>query len=184
MGFFGKRRTAAAVFVVVIIVFGVIGVNLSASRVYSRAEKQFYDGVFAAEGNYTESAIENHLEKRIDAALGLITVLAKEPEFSDEVSALREAREELISAKTVKEKFLANEKLEGAYLSAANAMPDEKKSESAAKSYLSTLSGAQTAILKSSYNDETKKANASVLPGVLYPLRLLVFSEQAELFEQ
>ena len=180
MEFFKKRSTAAVILVLVIIVFTVLGINLSAARVVRAAERQFYDGVYIKSEKYTETAIETHLEKKEEAALGLLSLNYGTKE---QQNALRDARDKLLSARTISEKYAANQALEEAWhpvaewMTLLSVLPPES-----AKTYVSTLEGAQSAIEKSSYNDAARKANDSILGGVLRPLRLLNFARDAELF--
>ena len=177
-----KRSTAAFVLAAVIVVFTVLGINLSAGRVAEKTEKMFYEGVYLKDEGYTEKSIQSQLENRIKAAMGLITLTSDDAALSDETAALRDAREALYNAESIGEKFEANERLEVAYKALSDAMPAEIAESDAAKSYLSTMSGAQSVIERSAYNAEAEKAAKSVLGGVLMPLRLLVFGGSIEYF--
>ena len=174
-----KRSVATAILVVVIIVFTVLGINLSAARVVKAAERQFYDGVYIKSEKYTETAIETHLEKKEEAALGLLSL---DYGTKEEQAALRNARDELLNAKTIKEKYAANQALEKAWRPVAESASLSSVYSEAANTYIKTLSGAESAIEKSSYNDVAQKANDSILGGILKPLRLLNFARDAELF--
>jgi hypothetical protein len=68
--------------------------------------------------------------------------------------ALREARNELLSAKTISDKYAANEKLQQAYQALVAAMPEggpAGKAE-AFRSYAAAMDGARGVIEKSAYN--------------------------------
>jgi len=182
MEFLKKRSTARIVLIAVIVVFTVIGVNMSAARVVRHTEKQFYDGVYIRAEKYTEAAIDGHLQKRAQAALGLLTLVSDEPGLEKEAASLREAREALLSARSIGEKYEANVLLERAYTEAADKLPESVREGESAKSYLSALSGAQSAIERSAYNAAAQAANESILSGALRPLRAVLFTRGAELF--
>jgi|GEM_PF-4123367 len=178
MEFLKKRSTARIALIAVIVVFTVIGVNMSAARVVRHTEKQFYDGVYLRAEKYTEAAIDGHLQKRAQAALGLLSLM---PE-GNEAAELRKAREALLSARSIGEKYEANVLLERAYIEAADKLPESVREGESAKSYLSALSGAQSAIERSAYNAAAQAANESILSGALRPLRAVLFTRGAELF--
>ncbi len=182
MSILKKRSAASTVLVVVVLLFTVIGMNRSVARAAAKTEKMFYEGVYLAGDDYTEKSIESQLNNRISAANGLLTLVSDLESLSAETVALRSAREELIRADTIGKKYDANKKLESAYKALASAMPIDIASTSAAKSYLSNLSGAQHVIERSAYNDEAKKTNDSLIGGVLYPLRFLIFTDFADYF--
>lgn len=153
-----KKRSMAWLVAIVIIIAGTLfGVHRSVDRETAKIEAQFYDGVYIESENYTEPSIQQHLDRRLTAALGMITIAAKyeDSEISKLADALRQSRLELISAQSIASKYVANQKLEEAYralqaLLLKSDMTDSVKT--ALDSYARTLSGAQKTILGSRYN--------------------------------
>lgn len=97
MSFFKKRSTAIGVFVLVVVVFSLIGCRLSLDRACRRAESAFFDsGLLHADGYYTCPG--DQLEHCVDYATRLLTVIGTEGEWSDAYEALVQARLGLIDA--------------------------------------------------------------------------------------
>ena len=98
MSFFKKRSTAIGVFVVVVVVFSLIGCHLSLSRACRKAEDAFFDkSLLRDEGAYSCPA--DHLENCVDLTNRLLSVVGSGNEAYAEVyEQLRSARLGLIDA--------------------------------------------------------------------------------------
>lgn len=160
MTFLKKQSTAIIITIVVAIVFSFIGSTRSLSKLSGEVEAMFTEGVYIEDENYMQPSIQSQLDKRIDAALGLMTVANHYPELEDEVKPFRGARGELIDAVETSRKFLANEALSktGADLIAALDTVELSNDDSeAADSYISTFNGSQGVIEKSEYNGKVSE---------------------------
>jgi hypothetical protein len=147
-----SKKTAAAVLCIVIIIFTPIGSKLSLQRAADKVEDMFYDGVYNSDEKYTAGAIDTYLQSRIQASLGLITVGANDASLSEETDALRNARNALLDADSIEEKYQANVLLEEAWNTLYDAIT-AKGGDANADAYADTLSGAQGAIAHSGYNE-------------------------------
>lgn len=74
MEFFKSRKTAAAFFILAAILFIIVGINCSLWALSSDIEDLFYEGIYNSEEEYTAPSISPRLEKRINAAMGLIPI--------------------------------------------------------------------------------------------------------------
>lgn len=148
-----KRPTALLIFVAVIIIGTLFGVHRSVNKETAKIEAQFSEGVYLKDEKYTQPGIQSQLDKRADAALGLLTVANKYAFLEDVAQQLRMAREELLDADMIGEKYTANEKLEVAYKQLYETLVAHGDDVPASvDSYISTLGGAQGVIEKSGYN--------------------------------
>jgi hypothetical protein len=173
-----KKRSSAIVIAVIVVIFGTLfGVHRSVNSQTAKVEMLFYNGVYMTDKNYTQPSIESQLEKRADAALGLVTVGAK---FGDVdqipalTDALRQSRLVLVDAESISEKYAANEKMQAAYTALYNALFQFDMTEStlaAVKSYASVLDGAQGVIQKSDYNRMVSEYIGSALGA--FPVNIL-----------
>jgi len=166
MEFFKTRKAASAVLAAVILVFTLVGMHLSLARLSKKTTAMFYDGVYLKSEGYTSASIETHLEKRLDASLGLVTVAANYPALAAETDALRTARSALSSAGTISAKYAANTQLETAWKTLWSAMDgaglsDSDKSNAA--DYAKTLNSAQNAIAANQYNSKVSEYETDVL---------------------
>jgi len=171
-----QRKTAVIIMIAIIVIFTFIGVTKSLNSISKDIEKTFYSGVYNESEEYTEVSIASQLENRIDASLGLLSIASASDEYAMEAESLRNARHELIEAKTIEEKYLANEHLENAYqtlysLMGAKSMAAEDTE--AIISYANTMDGAQKVIENSSYNDLVREYYNSTSRGI--PVRFLKF---------
>ncbi|NMA24341.1 MAG: hypothetical protein GX936_01595, partial [Clostridiales bacterium] len=73
-----RKRSTAVLIAAFVIIFGtLLGVYLSLNRETAKIEAQFYNGVFLREEKYVQTSIQSQLDKRADAALGLLSVANK-----------------------------------------------------------------------------------------------------------
>ncbi|UOO37006.1 hypothetical protein IZU99_06935 [Oscillospiraceae bacterium CM] len=150
-----KKRPVAWLVVLVVIVFGTLyGVHRSVSAASQKIEATFYNGVYLENEKYTQPSIQSQLDKRSEAALGLVTLGSRFGALEAETGALRAARQNLLSAQTISQKYTANTQLQSAYqvLYAALAAQDLGDRTEAASYYASVLGGAQAVIQNSAYN--------------------------------
>lgn len=171
-----QKKTAIIITIAAIVIFTFIGTTKSLNSLTDDIEKTFYSGVYNEEDNYTEVSISSQLEKRIDASLGLLTIASNYEEFDIEAESLRNARHELIDARTIGEKYLANEHLENAYQSLAGAIGNNSFAEDDSEAFISytdTMEGAQGIIEKSNYNDSVREYYNSITNA--FPVKFLKF---------
>jgi hypothetical protein len=168
-----KKRSTAALIAAVVVIFGtLLGVHLSVSRETAKIEAQFYDGVYLKDEKYVQTSIQSQLDKRADAALGLLSVANKYVFLEDMAGVLREARETLLDADSLAEKYAANIKLENAWkqiYESLTAHADDVPTSD--ESYISTLRGAQSVIEKSDYNRLTAEFRQKTLSA--FPVNIL-----------
>lgn len=92
-----KRTTAIAVFIVVVLVFSLLGCHLSLSRACRQAEEAFFDrSKLQAEGYYTCPG--DQLEASVKLAGRLLTVIGSDGPWAESYEALRTARLSLDAA--------------------------------------------------------------------------------------
>ncbi len=180
-----KRRSTAVLIAAVVIVFGTLfGVHRSVNRETAKIEAQFYDGVYLKQEKFVQTSIQSQLDKRTDAALGLIAEANKYVFASDMTDILRASREALLDADTITEKYDANLRLENAWKQVYEALVAHADDVApAVESYVSTLIGAQGVIEKSDYNrlaEEFQNKALSAFPVNI--LKNLAFVDYPEYF--
>ena len=171
-----NRKIAIIISVAVIIISVLIGVNKSVYAKIKELNDSFENGVYISSEDYTQPGIGRQLAQRADAALGLVTLAADFEDMSEEQSDLRSAREALMSAGTIREKFICNEALEEAYKHIVLAFSYETLDENQQKaydSYTNTMDGAQALIASSSYNRTVGEFESEVLDA--FPVNILHF---------
>ena len=175
MSIFSRRKTAWLLLAAVAVVFTVIGINRSVASQAKKVESSFYTGVYDTAAGYRRPAVDAQLTSRINAALGLVTCCSGVEEVAGEADALRAAREALLNAATIEQKYEANRQLESAWLVLASAMQEHGMdlSDDAVADYISTLSGAEAMIEQSGYNAGVSAFYETVM-GTL-PVRMLRF---------
>jgi cell division protein FtsX len=153
-----KRSTAATIALIVILAATFMGMVRSANAAAAKIEKQFATGVYLKHDKYVEPGIQQQLDKRTEAALGLLTVANNEDYLKADAVLLREAREAILEADTIAEKYAANEKLETAWQQLYESLTVRAdKVPASVESYAATLRGAQGAIEKSHYNESAEQ---------------------------
>lgn len=178
-----KRSTAATIALIVILAATFLGMVRSANAAAAKVEKLFFTGVYLKTDKYTEPSIQQQLDKRAEAALGLLTVANNEDFLKADAGLLREAREAVLEADTIAEKYAANEKLEKAWRQLyenlvvhADDVPDS------VESYAATLSGAQGAIEKSHYNDAAGQFDAEMSAFPIGLIRMIGLIDMPDAF--
>ena len=91
MEFFKKRNTAIAVFVVVVVVFSLIGCHLSLSRAVRQVEDAFFDKTLLhADGYYTCPA--DQLQNCVALSNRLLSVIGQDSQWSEAYEELKTCR--------------------------------------------------------------------------------------------
>jgi hypothetical protein len=92
-----KRQNALVIFVVVVVVFTLIGCHRSLSKVCRQAEEAFFQkGAFSDVGYYTSPA--DQLENCVKYANRLLSVINGSDALADAYSAVRDSRQALVDA--------------------------------------------------------------------------------------
>lgn len=181
-----KRNTASAVALVVIIAATLFGMIRSANAAARTVERQFENGVKVTDVNgqkYTEKSIQEQLQRRGDAALGLVAAVKDDALLKVDADALRKAREELLNADTIREKYAANEKMEAAWQRLYETLASRGgEIPATVESYASTLRGAQGAIDKSRYNEAVLRFETEMTAFPAGLLRMLGLVDMPETF--
>ncbi len=181
-----KRSTASAVALVVIIAATLFGMIRSANAAARAVERQFEHGVKVTDVNgqkYTEKSIQDQLQRRADAALGLLAAVTDDALLKEDADALRKAREALLDADTVREKYAANEKMEATWRRLYETLTARGgELPASVESYASTLRGAQGAIDKSHYNEAVLRFEAEMRAFPAGLLRMLGLVDLPETF--
>lgn len=135
--FLQSRKTAVIVLAAVILLMTPLGAVRSLDRAADSVAASFYDGVEITDGGskYTSQSIDELLSEKSKAALGLIAAGANYSTLATETVNLRSAREELLAADTVSEKYAANEALDAA----ADALYSGRKAVSMSETDLSNM---------------------------------------------
>jgi len=169
-----NRKIAILITVVLVVAASLFAVGRSLNRLAREVEAMFYDGVYLEDEGYTQPGIEAHLERRWNSSLGFAVLMEVFPEAENEARALLSARNTLLSAKGISDKFAANEAMQRAYaeLSAvADRLELSEQDKADIADYSSSFYGAQTAILGSRYNHmaEAFMKDASFFAHLLRP---------------
>lgn len=157
MDFTTNRRIAVIVLLLVMVFSTFFGVGRSLQKEASDIAGHFESGAYNEEGKYTEKSIQSHLNNRVNAANGLLTLSGQ---FSGVVPAaenLSEARLALIGAGTPSEKYAANEDMSVYSEQLCEVLENMALSSDQQEMldyYISAMRGAQSAIEKLSYNKE------------------------------
>jgi hypothetical protein len=168
------RKVAIVIAVIVVILATLFGVHRSVGAAVRDIEEQFYTGVRSA-GEYT--GIGQQLEARCTAALGLVTVAENYAGLTDETEALRSARETLIDAESITEKYGADKNMQAAYevLYAALTAEDLSDRDSAAvEKYATNMDGAREVIQNSAYNALVSQFIHQTMNG--FPVKFLKYA--------
>lgn len=177
MNFFKNRKIAAAITALIIPLSLIFGINRSLRRVAGGIDAMFYDGIYVAADNYTAPSIDALLDNQIDAAMGLITVAAGQDAFSQETEMFRQARQALLRAQTIPQKYLANQSLISALNALYPALLDAEglTEEQAADAdyYASAITNAQNVINANLYNEKVAEYYDRTL--TTFPVGILRF---------
>lgn len=156
MSLLKNRRVAALILAVVILVMTPVGIVKTLGRLSRDVEELFFEGV-ELEG-YTSASLQSHLDNKVKAALGLVTI-GSEAGLDDLTEALRQARNDLMGAKTIEDKYEADRALDEAWRPLYDAIMDSADSglRADAEAYAGTLQDIAGAMRLNPYNDEVEK---------------------------
>ena len=169
-----NRAFAIFITVVIVILTALFGIQRSLNRLAADVEAMFYEGVYLESEGYTQPSIDSQLQIRANGALALATVMEGYPDLADEAETLLSARRDLISAKSIRDKHSANERMQRAFTTLtakAGTLDLTERDKEDIDRYISTFQGAQTAILGSLYNQKALffMDDASFIAHVLRP---------------
>lgn len=181
-----KKRWFALLLTVIIII---LSTAFSVHRTLGAACQEVSDGFFTGVSvdGYAHKSINSQLEKRSDAANGLVSVLANYTGLEAVTITLRDARNALLDADDIKKKFEANIELQKAFEYAAAAVADSGLTDrelAAVSEYADTFSGAQNVIDNSGYNESVREFQRNTLN--VFPtdiISALLGVKSPELFE-
>lgn len=188
MGFLKKRSTAIGIFVVVVILFTLVGSHLSLGRACRKAEDAFFDkSLLQAEGYYTCPG--EQLGYCVNDANRLLSVIGSDGEWAETYEALRAARRELADAldtRDIPAIGKANQKLAEAVREVETMVRDGAALPDSYDDYASIVSefnSAQALLDNSAYSDHILAFREDVLGA--FPaniLRRLTFVKAPETF--
>ena len=159
MTFIKKRSNAILITVAVVVIATFVSVHANLSRISSDIERMFYEGVYLEAQGYLQPSVNSQIEKQIDAALGLATIMRNYPELSATVDKLLSARVETLDAKIITYKGIVSINMQAAFyelLHAARNVGLSERDLEAATKYYESFSGAQLFVAREvgpSYND-------------------------------
>lgn len=189
MNFFKKRSTAIGVFVIVVIVFGLLGCHRSLDRACRQAEEAFFDrSLLREEGSY--SCPYDHLQNSVNYANRLLSVIGSDNEaYAGAYEQVRAARLALIGAldeRNIPSIAEANQALADA-VAEVEALKDSglplSESHDDYDAILANFHSAQAELDNSAYNDHILEFRDRVLQR--FPtnlLRHLAFVKAPETF--
>ena len=176
---FKNRKTAAVILALVILAATPLGAYLSLNKAAQRIEDGFYEGVYLDDQGYTAGSMDTYLSDASRAALGLVTAGSNYDALDAETHELRSARESLLSAGTIEEKYLANERMRAAFEAFSAAFPGAVPSDYDQESfdtYSELFTQSQSAMEHSGYNESVDSFVSSVMGAFPAKLIAAVFS--------
>jgi len=179
----GKGRSGAATVMAVAILLSIwFGGYRSLHRLYAEVEMVFTAG---AEGDGL--GIANDLNERVNLAYDLVTVAKRNLNATDEtIVAVLSARDALIGAKTIPDKYKANVKLSEATAALYELLGTKPLSEADAryrKNIYNNLTSRNDTISHDPYNAEALSYNQALNAFPANILKLITFAHKAPLFE-
>jgi hypothetical protein len=181
-----NRKFAILITVAVVVLATLFGVHRSAGKAARQIEARFYDGVYLEDEKYRESSIDSQLKKRDTAALGLISIAENYGGLEALNGDLKQARNDLLDAARISDKYIADEQLQKAYEALYAALMQQELTDretEAAGHYAATMDGARSLIQKSSYNSEVSEfMNETMRSFPVNLLKSLAFVRYPEYF--
>lgn len=160
---FLKNRVVAYILAVLCSLTALLGgTSISVKKQSAKIEQLFYTGV--TYDGYLHPSADTQLKDRCNAALGIISMMD-----NDDVRDLYDARNELMDAESISDKYLSNYKLQLAY----ERLKPFIGSSAAEKEYCEIMDGAQSLILSSGYNDKVLEFENDILSS--FPLNIIKF---------
>ena len=166
-----KRSTATVICVAVCIISLLLGVHLSVNRQLGKLEDSFYAGVYSKSAGYTLPSVQEQLDERYDAAIGIISLIP-----SEFASDIRDSCDWLLEAETFSEKYDANVALQAAYedmLQNVDLSMFDERTLGGFNDYCNTMDNAQRLIENSGYNEAAAEFEDEVLGS--FPLSILKY---------
>ncbi len=171
-----SRKAGFIVLALSVLIMTPVGIIRSLNRLAEDVEECFTEGVEVESpgSSYMSASLSSLLEERARASLGLVTVGNKFPDLSEETDALRQARERLLDASTISEKYAANQEIEEAWQTLYSMIPLSELSQAdreIAESYSELLEKVQGSININQYNnlvDNFYNVTLSTFPGRLF----------------
>ena len=169
-----NRKIAILITVILSVAATIFGLGRSLNRLARDVEVMFFDGVCLEDEGYTQPGIEAHLNSRLSSALALAVIMEDYPEAARETNELFSARNALKSAKSIGDKYTANEALQQAYLALqakAESLELSLRDTDDIMRFSSDFSSAQTAIQDNRYNQKAESFmdDASFFARLLKP---------------
>jgi hypothetical protein len=178
----GKNKGAALVMTVLIVLSVWVGAYRSFSRMYDQVQTVFTAG---AEGDGL--GIANDLNERVKLAYNLVTIARKYLSANDAAIAdVLKARDALVNAKDISDKYRANVKLTEATTTLYFALGQKQLSETDARyrvNLFNDLSSRNDTISHDPYNQKALAYNQALSAFPASILRLITFARTAPLFE-
>ena len=190
MNILRKRPVAAIICVIVIALSTIYSAHRSLGAKVRELTDSFYTGVYSEEQDRTLRSISSQLDKRCEAANGLVALSEKYVgEIGDEKAAdiLRNSRLNLMKSTDITEKYLRNKDIDAAFnsLHAELEMLDLPERDTAMlEEYTGIFRGAQTLINSSGYNEAVRSFERNTLGA--FPANILkevAFVPRPVLFE-
>ena len=169
MSILKKTSTATIICVVICVLSLILGTHLSAGRQLNKLEDAFTHGVYSKEAGYTLPSIQQQLDERYDAAIGIISLIP-----SELASDMRSACDMLLEAGSISEKAFANKTLQFAYedmLLKIDPTFFDERTLGGFNDYCSTMDNAQLLIQRSGYNEAAAAFEEDILGS--FPLSFL-----------
>ena len=110
-----SKAFAFSALAVVVLISTPLGARASLRRASSNIEDGFYSGVYVEGGDYTSGSIDSYLSDASRASLGLVTVGANYSELTGAADRIRTARENLLDAESIGDKYTAYQALSDAF---------------------------------------------------------------------
>ena len=177
------KRSAAILVMASAIVFSIwLGAYLSFNRMYAKVEMVFTAG---AQGDGL--GISNDLNERVKLSYDLVTVAKKYLPANDaSISLVLAARDSLVNAKGISDKYRANVKLTDATASLYQTMGSAHLSEADARyrtNLYNNLTSRNDTISHDPYNQKALAYNQELQAFPANILRIVAFAKTAPLFE-
>jgi len=153
MSFLRNRGIAAAITVLAVIAATVFGVHRTVSRMTRDIERTFYEGFYNDQG-FREPSIYSQMNRVVNSALALATVMQNYPELEGLADNVIQARRFFIDAGSITDKSSTFDNLQQALSRLESAMRNAQLTErdaEVAEQYMQTISGAANLIERLSW---------------------------------
>ena len=188
MSFFKQRKTAIIIFVIVVVVFSLIGCHRSLSRAVSKVEDAFFDkSLLQADGYYTCPA--DQLKNCVKLSNRLLSVIGKDGQWAqvyDDLKTARLALDDALGDRDIKRIANSNQVLVDAVaaveamVEAGATLPDSNDDYNA---IIADFHSAQSVLDNNAYNAHVLAFRKEVLtPFPTNILRHLAFVASPETF--